>query len=198
MLLSYTRDGYLARRLWWPPDPTPGALAGRHVLVTGATSGIGLAAAAGMTALGARVHVLGHDPERLRRAVGHLAGEVPGAALEAEECDVTSLAAVREFAAGFARRVPRLHALVHNAGMMAPERTETAEGNEATLATHVLGPFLLTRLLRGPLGAGGDARVVVTSSGGMYAERLHVDVHTRSAGTPRRRPTRGPSACRWR
>ncbi len=58
---------------------------------------------------------------------------------------------------------------------MAPERTETAEGHEVTVATHVLGPFLLTHLLREPLAHGDGGRVVSTSSGGMYAAALRDD-----------------------
>jgi dehydrogenase/reductase SDR family member 12 len=62
--------------------------------------------------------------------------------------------------------------LVHNAGMLADDREETAQGHELTLATHVLGPLLLTCLLRPKLAAAGGARVVWVSSGGMYTARL--------------------------
>lgn len=187
VVLGYTRVGCVLRKRWWAADPPPGVLTDRHVLVTGATSGIGRAAAVGLANLGATVHMMGRDPDRTQRAAQYVAECVPGAQLEAEVCDVSNLADVRTFAAAFATRVPKLHALLHNAGVMTQRRTETAEGNELTLATHVLGPFLLTELLCDPLSADGDARVVFTSSGGMYAESLHADdpqyEHGRFSGT---------------
>ena len=65
--------------------------------------------------------------------------------------------------------------LVHNAGVLPRERRETAEGLELTFATNVLGPHLLTRLLRERLIASAPARVIFVSSGGMYTRRLDVD-----------------------
>jgi NAD(P)-dependent dehydrogenase (short-subunit alcohol dehydrogenase family) len=62
--------------------------------------------------------------------------------------------------------------LVHNAGVLPDDRIETADGNELTLATAVLGPLLLTQLLLPKLRAAGNARVIFVSSGGMYTQRL--------------------------
>ena len=61
---------------------------------------------------------------------------------------------------------------MHVAGVLPPERQESAQGHELVYATHVLGPFLLTHLLRPLLRADGDARVVWVSSGGMYTRAL--------------------------
>ena len=71
--------------------------------------------------------------------------------------------------------LPGLHGIVHNAGVLPPERTETADGHELTLATHVLGPHLLTAELRPLLSADTDGRVVFVSSGGMYTQPLRID-----------------------
>lgn len=183
VVLGYTRLGFALRKQWWPAGPSPGTLTGRKVLVTGATSGIGQAAAMGLARLGATVHVLGRDRERTARTAQHVVDRVPGAHVEAEVCDVSSLDAVRAFGEEFSTRVERLHALLHNAGTMTRQRTDTSEGHELTLATHVLGPFLLTALLTESLRADGDARVVFTSSGGMYAESLHADDPQYERGT---------------
>ncbi|UPK75320.1 SDR family NAD(P)-dependent oxidoreductase [Nocardioidaceae bacterium SCSIO 66511] len=183
VVLGYTRVGFALRKQWWPADPPPGALTDRHVLVTGATSGIGQAAAVGLARLGATVHALGRDHDRTARAAQHVVDRVPGAHVEVEVCDVSSLDAVRTFAEDFGSRVERLHALLHNAGALTQQRTVTPEGNELTLATHVLGPFLLTELLTASLRADGDARVLFTSSGGMYAESLHGDDPQYERGT---------------
>ena len=171
---GYSRIGYAVRRLGWQEIPD-GALLGRRVLVTGATGGLGLAIAAGCAGLGADVHVLGRDAGRGQEAMRRLRPEVRGGSLTLELCDVGSLADVRRFCGELRERVDVLDALVHNAGTMAGERTETDEGHELTLAVHVLGPHLMTRLLTETLAAGADPRVVFMSSGGMYAQRLAAD-----------------------
>jgi len=175
VVLGYSRIGHAVRRRWWDDDVPAGMLKGRHVLITGATSGIGLAAAAALGRLGAVVHVLGHDRDHLERSLERLRVEVPDGDYVSEVCDISDLEDVRRFGHDLAQRVTDLHALLHNAGTMARERTETAEGHEVTVATHVLGPFLLTHLLHEPLAHGDGGRVVFTSSGGMYAAALRDD-----------------------
>jgi dehydrogenase/reductase SDR family protein 12 len=169
---GYSRIGYRLRRRWWPADPAPDALAGKVAVVTGANSGLGLATAEGLARLGARVHLVVRDEARGRQALAELAATLPVADLRLDRCDVSSLADVRRYSTALAAAEPALHVLVHNAGLMPPERTETAEGHEVALATHVLGPLLLTERLRTPLAADAG-RVVFVSSGGMYTQSLH-------------------------
>src|SRR6478735_169829 len=157
------------------------ALAGRHVLVTGASGGLGLATARGLARLGAVVHITGRDASRLDDARERLLEEQPLAEVTCHVSDVSDLAATAEFARRFVADVPRLHAVVHNAGVMPPQRTVTPEGHELTLATHVLGPHVLTFGLSESLGGGG--RVVLVTSGGAYAQRLEVDDPEFTAGT---------------
>lgn len=172
LVLGYTKIGPAVRRAWWPRDPMPGALTGQHVLVTGASGGLGLATARGLARLGAAVHLTGRDAGRLDDARARLLEERPHAEVTAHVADVSDLAATAEFARQFSREVPRLHAVVHNAGVMPPKRTTTPEGHELTLATHVLGPHVLTYGLRDTLASG---RVVLVTSGGAYGQRLDVD-----------------------
>ncbi|MDQ3615719.1 MAG: SDR family NAD(P)-dependent oxidoreductase [Actinomycetota bacterium] len=175
VVLGYTRIGPALRKRWWPADPTPGSMTGKRVLITGATSGIGKSTAAGLARLGGDVHVLGHDEKHLTQALADLRSQVPEGSFHGEACDVSSMADVRRFCADFSERVPALHTLIHNAGTMAHERTETPEGHEFTLATMVLGPHLMTALLRDRLAAADGASVLFTSSGGMYAAALRDD-----------------------
>ncbi len=183
VVLGYSRTGPALRRHWWPADPPPGALDRRVVAVTGANSGVGRATATGAARLGAEVHLLCRDVDKGAAARREILAEVPGAALVVRECDVSDLAALPGVARELAADVPRLHGLVHNAGVMPPRRTENRAGHELALATHVLGPHLLTDALRGALAADGDARVVFVSSGGMYTQPLVLDDldYTRSA-----------------
>lgn len=171
---GYSRIGYAVRSRFWPADPPPDALEGCTALVTGANSGLGKAAVAGLAGLGATVHMVVRDREKGAAARAEILDACPDAHLEVQECDVSDLTSVREFADSFLAAHGSLDVLVHNAGTLPPERTETADGNEVALATHVFGPFLLTGLLR-PALAAARGRVVFVTSGGMYTSGLRVD-----------------------
>jgi len=172
---GYTKLGYWVRRLGWDADdPAPGSLKGRRAFVTGANSGLGKATAVGLAALGATVHLVVRNEERGRAAVEEIRAAQPDADLELEICDMSDLDAVRRFAADVLTRVDRIAVLVHNAGALPRERTESVDGHEVTVAIHVLGPVLLTELLL-PALSGHDARVVMVTSGGMYTQKLPVD-----------------------
>ncbi|HWJ11689.1 MAG TPA: SDR family NAD(P)-dependent oxidoreductase [Nocardioides sp.] len=184
VVLGYTRLGSGVRSRWWPADPEPDALAGRRIVVTGATSGIGGAAAAGYLRLGASVHLLGRNPDKVAVAVeelrsaappGDSAGDIAGD-IVGETCDVGDLAAVRAWTEDFLSRHDVLDGILHNAGTMTGSRRETSpQGHELTLAVHVLGPHLMTSRLLPALRASDAASVVWMSSGGMYGARLHAD-----------------------
>ena len=156
----------------WPADPGPGALTGRVAAVTGASSGLGLATVEGLARLGAEVHLVVRDVEKGERVRSEILARVPGATLVVDRCDVADLDDVRRFVreAG----LDRLDVLVHNAGAMPPERTESPQGHEMTMALHVLGPVLMTELLR-PALAGRAGRVIFVTSGGMYTQVLRAD-----------------------
>ncbi|MUL76904.1 SDR family NAD(P)-dependent oxidoreductase [Mycolicibacterium sp. CBMA 226] len=176
VVLGYSRVGLAVRQRLWPePDLPAGALAGRTVLVTGANSGIGKAVAGQLAKLGATVLMTVRDRGRGAAARHDVLAVAPGADVAVEVCDVSNLAAVRSFAADLVSRRPRLDAVIHNAGVLPEQRTESAEGHELSLATHVLGPLLLTELLLPALTAAPDPRVVLMSSGGMYTQPLPVD-----------------------
>jgi dehydrogenase/reductase SDR family member 12 len=169
---GYSKVGYEVRERLWEREPLE--LDGKVAIVTGATSGIGEAACVGMARAGAEVHLVVRNLEKGEEARARVAAAsgVDGDSLALHRCDLSSLASVREFAAGFVREHPRLDVLVNNAGVLPPERTHTHEGFELTFATNVLGPFLLTALLVPALRAAAPARVIDVSSGGMLAAKL--------------------------
>jgi dehydrogenase/reductase SDR family protein 12 len=179
-VVGYTSAGYRIRNAIWNPGELP-RMDGQVVLVTGASSGLGMAAAEGFARLGARVHLLVRNAERGERAragiLAHLARLAPSGGhgdLRVELCDLGDLGAVRRFAAHFTDEA-RLDVLVNNAGTMLDERRLSVDGIELTFATNVLGPFLLTNLLIPLLQRSEPARIVNVSSGGMYTQRIDVE-----------------------
>lgn len=172
VLPGYTKIGLAVRRRLpgWPADPAPDALAGRDVLVTGGSGGLGLQAVADLAALGAHVHVVVRNEEKGRRALTER-GLTEQTTLW--RADLGDLDDVRALAGRVREHGARLQAVVHNAGVMPPERTDSAQGHEVTMAVHVLGPVLLTELLLPSLVEG--SRVVFVTSGGMYAQQLRAD-----------------------
>ena len=114
-------------------------LAGRTVVVTGATGGIGLATARALASANARVVLAVRDVEKGRRVAATIAGET-----EVRALDLADLASVRRFAEGWTDQVD---VLVNNAGVSVPTRRLTKDGFELQLGTNHLGPFALTNLL---------------------------------------------------
>jgi dehydrogenase/reductase SDR family member 12 len=170
---GYTSLGYRLRQHWWDDSELP-SMAGKVVLVTGATSGLGTAAALGFARRGATVHLLARDRSRGEDARAAVA-EQADAEVHLQLCDLSRLASVREFAQRFATEAPALDVLVNNAGVLTPERTLSPDGIELTFAVNVLAPFLLTAELLGPLRRATPSRIINVSSGGMYAQRLNAD-----------------------
>ncbi len=174
VLPGFSRVGYAVRRRLptWPDDPASGALAGRHVAVTGASSGLGRRTALDLAALGATVHLVVRDAGRGGRVAAEVeAAVVRGGAARVWVCDVSDLDSVRAFCSAFLKSGVPLRALVHNAGALPRARTTSAQGHESTMALHVLGPVLMTVLLLPSLSAAAG-RVVFVTSGGMYTQAL--------------------------
>lgn len=171
VIASYGRPGIRLRRrvLDWPALPS---MEGRRVLITGATSGIGRAAATRMARLGATVGIIGRDLHRTRQAAAALPVASGGPEAAYFVADLASLAETRAVAEQILADGRGWDVLVHNAGSLTHEHRVTDEGFETTYATQVLSPHVLTSRLLPLLADGVDPRVVVVSSGGMYLERL--------------------------
>ncbi len=150
-------------------------MAGKSVLVTGGTGGIGRATAIGLAALGARVGITGRDQARAVAAAAGIRAATGNAAVDAFAADMSAQAEVRRLAAQVAGTYPRLDVLVNNAGGFWAHRNVTADGLERTFALNHLAPFLLTSLLLDRLTASAPARIVTVSSGAHARGRIDFD-----------------------
>ncbi len=133
-------------------------------MVTGATAGIGRALAEKLAAAGLTVAIVARDPGRGEAARAAIAAASGSEQVELYPGDLSSLASVRNLARAVAEAHPAIDGLVHCAAVYTSRRSITIDGYETMLATNVLGPFLLTNLLLGPLRAGRSARVLVLSA----------------------------------
>jgi len=130
-----------------------GLMDGKTVLATGATSGIGRAAARRMKEEGATVVALARDRTR-----------ASSQGFEAIECDLTSQASIRKAAANFLREHSKLDVLLLSAGVFLKDRSETVDGIEKTFAVNYLSHFLLANLVKDALVRGAPSRVIFVSS----------------------------------
>ncbi len=174
VLAGYTSVGYRVRRCMWSPGEEQ-SMGGKVVLVTGGTSGLGLAAAEGFARLGATIRLAVRSEQRGERARAQIVARSPHSDVQLGLCDLSDLKSVRQFATRLVGEGARLDVLVNNAGALSSERTLSVDGIELTFAINVLGPFLLTNLLLPLLERSRPARIVNVSSGGMYTQRIHLD-----------------------
>jgi len=139
--------------------------AARQILITGATSGIGLAAAEALAGLGTDIAIVGRSEPRCRVAAATIGARLRGPAEVATfVADLQSQAAVRTLARDVLARLGKIDVLINNAGAMYTSRQVTGDGIELTWALNHLAPFLLTNLLLERLRASGPFRVITTAS----------------------------------
>jgi NAD(P)-dependent dehydrogenase (short-subunit alcohol dehydrogenase family) len=156
-------------------EPAATPLRGKTVLITGATSGIGLVTARELARQGARVVLVGRSREKCDAALAQIQGETGSREAEALLADLSVQQQVRDLARQFLERHDRLDVLVNNAGGMWLERRLTADGLEMTFAVNHLAYFLLTDLLQGALRAAAPARIVNVSSDAHRRSTLDFD-----------------------
>jgi NAD(P)-dependent dehydrogenase (short-subunit alcohol dehydrogenase family) len=141
---------------------------GKTIVITGASAGVGAAAARQLADLGAEVVVVGRSPEKTAAVAAEIG-------VEPLVADFARLDDVRRLAAQLLERCPKIDVLANNAGGIFPKRVVTEDGHELTFQVNHLAPFLLTALLRERLEATPESRIVTTSSFGNNAGRVDLD-----------------------
>lgn len=168
---SFSSLGYKLRAPAFDDADLAVDLSGKVVVITGASSGIGLAAARALAQKGASLALVARHPDKLAAAAATVSGT---GHVRTELCDLSDLHDACALAARLAT-LPRIDVLIHNAGLLPLERQRTPQGHELAFATHVLAPFLLTELLTPALEQSAPSRVVWVTSGGMYTQRLDLE-----------------------
>jgi len=172
---SFSRIGPVVRsHLDHWGDAVGHRLDGRVIVITGATSGLGLVAARAWLRAGATVEIVARNPSKADATVAALLEEFPGANVATVTADTGNLPQLHEAAEVLRARHARLDVLVHNAGALDATYEASPSGVEQTVASQVVGPFLLSALLFDRLREAAPGRIVWVTSGGMYTEPLDV------------------------
>ena len=148
---------------------------GKLCVITGATDGIGKAAAYELAVQGARLLIHGRDPDKGARAAAELKARSRNPDIDFLPADFGSLAQVRRLAAAIQERAPRIDVLINNAGGFFARRILSKDGYEMTFAVNHLAPFLLTHLLLDTLKSTPQSRVVTTASAAHKGATMALD-----------------------
>ncbi len=168
---SFSGIGYQVRSRLEQWDDLP-RLDGQTAVVTGGSSGIGLALGNGLARLGASVCLTSRSADRAAEIAGGI-DAAPNQRIVGLGLDVGSTESIEAFAADVANGFESIDILINNAGALLSDYQTNDDGTEVTLATHLLGPYRLSSLLRPSMTHGG--RLLFMSSGGMYSEALNLD-----------------------
>ena len=171
-LANFTRFGYQSAQKHW--HPMSASMVGKHVVITGANSGIGLATAQRLAEMGAELTLVIRNETKALPLKQQLERETGNNNIHIEIADLSLMAEVNRLVSRMRRLDKPIDALINNAGALFNPRAETSEGLEQSFALLLLSPYRLTLGLRPLLAKAGHARVVNVVSGGMYTQALNV------------------------
>ena len=172
-LYDFTRLGYRRARKDWRPDSA--FLKGKHMVITGASSGLGYSAALELARRQASLTLVMRNEKKAAEVVENIRKETGNQDISVEIADLALLGDVELLAQRLLEQGRPIHALINNAGALFNERQETAEGIEVNLALLLLSPYRLTLALQPLLAEAHGSRVINVLSGGMYTQKLSVD-----------------------
>lgn len=153
-------------------EPVTASMRDKHVVITGATSGLGLATAKELAHRGAELTLVARDSNKVEQLVKQLIETTGNQLINFEIADLVEPSEVADLGRRLIKSAKPIDVLINNAGALFNQRLENSEGQEASFALLLLAPYLLTEQLHPLLAKAGAARVINVSSGGMYAARL--------------------------
>ena len=167
---GFSKIGYAIRKRLGNWQPISGFdLRGKTVVITGPTSGLGKEVARQLAPTGANLVLVARNEEKCARVIDEITPLCTGSKPVFVRAEMGDLESVRSACSMMQQQFSHIDVLIHNAGALLNTRQVSPQGIEQTIASHVVGPFLMTTLLL-PLMHGG--RVVTVSSGGMYTSAL--------------------------
>lgn len=169
-LARFTRYGYNRGRKTW--NPMSADLRGKHMVITGASTGLGFASAMELARRGADLTLVMRNKDKAKAAKANIIQQTGNRNIRIEIADLSLLAQVDALAARMLAKGDPIDVLVNNAGALYNERLETSEGLEASIALLLLSPYRLSMALKPLLAAAGRSRVINVVSGGMYSQKL--------------------------
>ena len=169
----FTRLGYQTARNRW--NAVSAYQGDRHAVITGATSGIGEAAARQLAEMGAKLTLVVRNKEKAESLVARLVDQTGNERIGYEIADLAIMADVHSLCDRLLAAGEPVDMLINNAGALFNPRQQTAEGLEKSFALLLLSPYILTERLYPLLRRSGDARVVNVLSGGMYSQKIRVN-----------------------
>ena len=179
---GFSKIGYAIRKRLGNWQPISGFdLRGKTVVITGPTSGLGKEVARQLAPTGANLVLVARNEEKCARVIDEIAPLCTGSKPVFVPAEMGDLESVRSACAAIHQQFSHIDVLIHNAGALLNSRQVSPQGIEQTIASHVVGPFLMTTLLL-PLMDGG--RVVTVSSGGMYTSALPAFDHGETLEMP--------------
>jgi NAD(P)-dependent dehydrogenase (short-subunit alcohol dehydrogenase family) len=172
-LWQFTRCGYNRSRQ--NCHPISADMRERHVVITGATSGLGLACAQKLASMGAKLTLVARSATKGGQLVDELKTQSGNQDIRLELCDISLVEEVHQLADRLLNKGEPIDVLINNAGALFNEREETAEGFERSFALLLLSPYVLTERLYPLFEPARAARVINVLSGGMYSQKIQVD-----------------------
>ena len=169
----FTKLGYRESRRRW--DAVSAYQGDRHALITGATSGLGKAAAHQLAALGARLTLVARSKEKAEELVAELQEQTGNERIAYEIADLSVMSEVHALCDRLLAADEPVDMLINNAGALFNPRQQTPEGFEKSFALLLLSPCILTERLHPLLQKAASPRVVNVLSGGMYSQKIRVN-----------------------
>lgn len=171
-LFGFTKYGFQNAKKQW--QPVTANIKGKHAVITGATSGLGLATATQLAHLGADLTLVARNKAKCEQVARSITEKTGNANIRIEVAELSEIQEVILLAQRLIAQARPVDILINNAGALLNPREETSEGLEKSFALLLLSPYVLTETLYPLLQKSGTARVINVSSGGMYATRLSI------------------------